>query len=74
MRLIFSGAAVVALMNFVMDVPVFYLDKLSEPNLLLFAILLGRISIVVLLFSLQSNLDRIPPGARRVFANPFAKP
>jgi hypothetical protein len=61
MRLIFSGAAVVALMNFVMDVPVFYLDKLSEPNLLLFAILLGRISIVVLLFSLQANLDRIPP-------------
>ena len=74
MRLIFGGAAAVALMNFVMDVPVFYLEKLAEPNLLLFAILLGRISIVVLLFLVYANLDRIPPGPRRVLANPFVKP
>lgn len=74
MRLIFGGAAVVALMNFVMDVPVFYLDKLAEPNLLLAAILLGRISVVALLFALYASLDRIPPGPRRVLANPFTKP
>ncbi len=74
MRLIFGGAAMVALLNFVMDVPVFYWDKLGQPSLLLFAILLGRIGIVALLFLIYANLDRIPPGPRRLLANPFAKP
>ncbi len=72
--LIFGGAAAVALMNLVTDVPVFYWDKRGEPSLLLFAILLARIGIVAPLFRLDANLDRIPPGPGRLFANPFTKP
>lgn len=72
MRLIFGSAAMISLINLVMDMPVFYWDKFAEPSVMFVVILLMRITIVILLFSLYANIDRIPDGPRRVFVNPLA--
>jgi hypothetical protein len=54
-----------------MDFPVFYWEKFASPSLAFGMILTLRIIIVVLLFSLYANIDRISDGPRRLFANPF---
>lgn len=71
MRLIFGSAAMISLINFAMDLPVFYWDKFDAPSPLLYVILFLRVLVVVLLFSLYANIDRIPDGRRTLFANPF---
>jgi hypothetical protein len=72
MRLIFGSAAMVSLINLAMDLPVFYWDKFASLSLLFAVILLIRLLVVVLLFLLYVNIDRIPEGPRTLFANPFS--
>lgn len=72
MRLIFGSAAMISFINFAMDLPVFYWDKFSSPSPLFVAIMFVRLLVVTLLFLLYANIDRIPEGRRRLFANPFA--
>jgi len=72
MRLIFGSAGVVSFINLAMDLPVFYWDKFTSPSVLFVLILLVRLLVVVLLFLLYANIDRIPEGPRKLFANPFA--
>jgi len=74
MRLIFGSAAMISFINLVMDVPVFYWEKFTAPSVLFVAILLVRVVIVALLFSLYANIARIPEGPRKLIANPFARP
>lgn len=71
MRLIFGSAAVIAFINLVMDLPVFYWEKFGYPSIAFVVILILRVVIVGLLFSLYANIDRIPDGRRRLFANPL---
>jgi len=73
MRMIFGSAGVIAFINLGMDIPVFYRGKFAEPDLLFLLILSLRILIVVMLFSLYTNIDRIPGGRRSILANPFAQ-
>jgi hypothetical protein len=74
MRLIFGSAAVVSFINLAMDLPVFYWDKFTSPSVLFVLVLLVRLLVVVLLFLLYANIDRIPEGPRKLFANPLAAP
>jgi len=71
MRLIFGSTSIIAFVNLVMDFPVFYWEKFASPSLAFGMILTLIIIIVVLLFSLYANIDRISDGPRRLFANPF---
>ena len=72
MRLIFGSAAMVSFINFAMDMPVLYWEKFTSPSVLFVLILLVRLLIVALLYLLYANIDRIPEGPRKLFANPFA--
>lgn len=72
MRLIFGSAAMISFINFVMDLPVFYWDKLMSPSPLFVAIMFVRLLVVALLFLLYANTERIPEGPRKLFANPLA--
>tara|TARA_R110002167_G_scaffold13915_3_gene57104 strand:+ start:1018 stop:1539 length:522 start_codon:yes stop_codon:yes gene_type:complete len=71
MEFVFGCIATIAFINFILDVPLYYWDRISDDTERVALIILIRVLEVFLLISLFENLNRIPEGKRVILKYPF---
>jgi hypothetical protein len=71
MEFVFGCIAIIAFINFILDVPLYYWDRISDDIVRVALIILIRVLEVFLLISLFENLNRIPEGRRVILKYPF---
>lgn len=70
-ELLLGASAIIATLNFLMDLPYLWLYALSHPSFTLVLAVFLRIFMIYLLTSLTLNLPRSSHLPRRIFINPF---
>lgn len=70
-ELLLGAAAIIATLNFLMDLPYLWLYALTHPSFTLILAVLLRVFVIYLLTSLTLNLPRSTYLPRRIFINPF---
>lgn len=71
MTIIFGSSAVIAPINLMSDLIIFYSNSLSEVSLKLVLILLARALLCISIILLYRNRELVPEDRRAIFKNPF---